>query len=77
MWLQVNNCCKGAVACSVYHEGVITGIMFCHLVRMYQTGVPTTGWAYQKREGKYENLCFSRESSQVPKAIWEIRPGDL
>ena len=41
MWLHVNNCCKGAVAC-LYHEGGITGIMFYH-----QTGGPIiiTGWA--------------------------------
>ena len=44
VWLHVNNCCKGAVAC-LHQERGITGIMFCH-----QTGGPMTRWAY-KREG--------------------------
>ena len=34
MWLHVNNCCKGAMAC-LCKEGGITGIMFCR-----QTGGP-------------------------------------
>ena len=29
MWIHVNNCRKGAVAC-LYQEGGITGIMFYH-----------------------------------------------
>ena len=29
VWLHVNNCCKGAVAC-LYQEGAITGITFCY-----------------------------------------------
>ena len=44
VWLHVNSCCKGAVAC-LYQQGGITGKMLCHL-----TGGPRTGWAY-KREG--------------------------
>ena len=44
VWLHVNNCSKGAVAC-LYQEGGTTGITFCH-----QTDGPITGWAY-KREG--------------------------
>ena len=40
MWLHVNNCCKGAVAC-LYQEGGTTGIMFCH-----ETGRPITGWDF-------------------------------
>ena len=39
-WLQLNNCCKGAVA-YLYKEEGTTGIMFYH-----QTGGPITGWVY-------------------------------
>ena len=42
MWLHVNNCCKGAVAC-LYQEGGISGIMFCD-----QTGGPITWWAHKR-----------------------------
>ena len=42
VWLRVNNCCNGAVAC-LHQEEVITGIAFC-----YQTGGPITGWAYKQ-----------------------------
>ena len=37
IWLHINNCCKGVVAC-LCQEGGITG-MFCH-----QTGGPIIGW---------------------------------